>query len=575
MLRSALCVLVLAAPWLLSAPAVARATADDEVRRLTSAAITLAVKAGPATGYARGHTQGRHDGWPDRSPAGLKALEREEDELILRLNAIEAGSVRSERLDYQRLRTHLGDRRALRVCRRELWNIDHMWGWHALLPMVSERQPVSDAAERAAALVRWAALPKFVAQEKAWLVTGLDAGYSAPQSIVRLMIDQLRSLAREDAKALLSPAIRASDPAFKARYAEVLKHKAAPALTGLADYLERDYLPRARAKLGVSALPNGAACYEASLAAWTSSPMGSVAVRKAGEEAVDRNLAEALILARPLGLESLDQIVARLRDDPANRFQSEEDMLTASRRTVERARAPMLAAFAMSQDRPLKVEPLRPFQLGAGVTSHFEPAAAQAPAVFRVASERWAQETRSAAEITAFHEGYPGHHLQFALAPDRASALAAIMPLAAYTEGWGRYAERLADEHGLYESRLAPIQRRLWPSRGMVADPGLHLDGWSRERTVHYLLEAGRFSRGEIEALVDRMAVMPGQVTAYDVGGLEFAALRDQAVKRLGKRFDAAAFHKMLLETGPVPLAALRERAVAWIETQARSSSRP
>ncbi|MEO0650748.1 MAG: DUF885 family protein, partial [Planctomycetota bacterium] len=43
-----------------------------------------------------------------------------------------------------------------------------------------------------------------------------------------------------------------------------------------------------------------------------------------------------------------------------------------------------------------------------------------------------------------------------------------------------------------------------------------------------------------------------------------------QAEERLGERFDLAAFHRFLLETGAVPLGMLRERVERWIAGHTR-----
>jgi uncharacterized protein (DUF885 family) len=61
-----------------------------------------------------------------------------------------------------------------------------------------------------------------------------------------------------------------------------------------------------------------------------------------------------------------------------------------------------------------------------------------------------------------------------------------------------------------------------------------------------------------IDALVDRIAVWPGQLTAHDSGGLEILALRELARTRQGEAFDIRAFHDRVLENGAIPLVMLR-----------------
>ena len=49
------------------------------------------------------------------------------------------------------------------------------------------------------------------------------------------------------------------------------------------------------------------------------------------------------------------------------------------------------------------------------------------------------------------------------------------------------------------------------------------------------------------------------------VGRLKISALRDQAQKELGPKFEYRAFHDVVLKDGPVPLDILEEQVKAWI----------
>ena len=83
-----------------------------------------------------------------------------------------------------------------------------------------------------------------------------------------------------------------------------------------------------------------------------------------------------------------------------------------------------------------------------------------------------------------------------------------------------------------------------------------------------YLVATGRFDERGAEATVDRIATMPGQLTAYDSGGLEIVALRTEAEEALGSRFDIRQFHQRVLEPGVVPMQELRNHVRRWIDSQ-------
>ena len=129
-------------------------------------------------------------------------------------------------------------------------------------------------------------------------------------------------------------------------------------------------------------------------------------------------------------------------------------------------------------------------------------------------------------------------------------------------------------EGGIYETEDAKILRRVWPARGMVVDPGLHAFHWTRQQAIDYLVATGRFDAKAADDLVDRIAVMPGQLTSYDSGGLEFKALRAEAQAALGDRFDLRAFNRTVLEEGVVPLSEMRLHVEAWIKAKGGSAAK-
>ncbi len=213
------------------------------------------------------------------------------------------------------------------------------------------------------------------------------------------------------------------------------------------------------------------------------------------------------------------------------------------------------------------IKPNQDFEDAAGVSSRYEDEPNPSkPAIFRISLVDWATLSRGDVEITTIHEGYPGHAFQKAMARElqAPSNLSRFVDFPAYSEGWARYAEGLGEEIGLYTSD-AKILRRVWPARGMVVDPGLHAMHWSREEAIAYLVSTGRYTPKSADDLVDRIAVMPGQLTSYDTGGLEIRALRQEAEIRLGKRFDLREFHKVVLEEGVVTLGELRKHVEDWI----------
>jgi uncharacterized protein (DUF885 family) len=99
----------------------------------------------------------------------------------------------------------------------------------------------------------------------------------------------------------------------------------------------------------------------------------------------------------------------------------------------------------------------------------------------------------------------------------------------------------------------------------MVVDPGLHAFHWTRQQAIDYLIASGRFTAKSADDAIDRIAVIPGQLTSYDSGGLEIKALRQEAQTKLGDRFDVREFNRTVLEEGVVPLSELRNHVESWM----------
>jgi uncharacterized protein (DUF885 family) len=517
------------------------------------------------------------------TPADIARFRAAEDRYLERLAAIDPAALSSsaDRVTHATLLEALEASRDLRVCQQHLWNVNHLTGWQAAFLQIAETQPVATPVDKARALARWRRLPAYLAQEEENLKAGLAAGYSAPKRVVERVIGQLDAMlaAKPTDIALLSFAARAGDDAAFSKAIAILAGKEiAPAIMRYRDFLKTEYWPKARPDLSITANRDGAACYEALLRSYHTASFGAKATYERGLAAVKANREAAIARAASLtGETELAAILARVNAEPANRFSSEQELIEWTRALISVARAKSMAMFGTLPAQELIVEPYPPALKGSGLPSRYEPRPpAEGPSLYRINTDEWATQTRGEAEIVAVHEGWPGHHLQVATAQS-VKGLHPIVKLlgpTAYVEGWARYAENLAEEAGLYESGYGAVTRRAWPARGMAVDPGLHVFGWSEQRARAFLIESGRFDEQSVGAMIDRIAAMPGQVTAYDTGGLEFAALREEAVRRLGPRFDIASFHAQVLENGPVPLAVMRAHVEAWIAAEETKSVR-
>ncbi len=143
-------------------------------------------------------------------------------------------------------------------------------------------------------------------------------------------------------------------------------------------------------------------------------------------------------------------------------------------------------------------------------------------------------------EAIAYHEGVPGHHLQFSIAQE----LTDIPPFRkygsynAYSEGWALYSERLGKDVGFYQdpySEYGRLENEMWRSIRLVVDTGVHYKHWTREQMVDFFREHTAMDEPNIQTEVDRYIAWPGQALAYKLGQMEILELREQAKKELGR----------------------------------------
>ena len=528
----------------------------------------------PETAYFSGITLERHDGITDNSPAARLADEAVVDEMLERLQSVTAKSLTGSPawITHGYLLQTLSDSVARRICRSELWDVNQMGGWHLGATQIAQLQPVGTPEFRRQSLTRWMAFVGYIDQEIENLKAGLQAGYSAPKAVVSRVIDQIDGLLvlETEQSPFYSPALRDDDEAFADATRALVANKTVPALRRYRDYLAGVYFDAARNELSVTANPDGLACYEASLRAYTTLDRSGADVYELGQKTVASNKARVIELGQAaFGLEDFREIMNRVKADPGDRFTSEEELLGFSRNAVRRAEAEMPEWVGNMPRQPVNVVPFAEHEEGTGRSAHYRPGNSERPAEYRIPLHEPAKQSRGNAEAIAFHEAWPGHHLQVAVgqAVEGLHPVTQIIWFSGPGEGWARYSEALAEEMGLYRTTSGPIRRRAWPARGMVVDPGIHLFGWTREQAIEYMAESGQFADERGDEMVDRIAILSGQLTAYDSGGLEIVALRKQAEAALGDAFDIREFHDRVLENGTIPLGQLRAHIEAWIES--------
>jgi len=551
-----------------AAPRSVTAVADEYYRAF--------IELRPLSAFFSGVPEAALDRLDQNSLADLARWQRREDRWLAQLRAIPESTLAdtSDRVTYAVLRNALESAVRRRVCRDELWSVSQQGGPQQLPGRLATAQPVGSAELRAKALTRYRGLAPSLEVEVAKLREGVRQGYVAPRVAVEAVIEQLDGLlgTEPEQSPLLVLARRDSTPGWRDSVVAVLRDAVYPALSRYRGYLRRDYLSQARVATAVSAMPHGVGCYRARVRSYTTLDLAPEAIHRIGLEQMERLEAEAKPIARRLfGTDDMPAVWRRLRDDPAMKFSSREEVLDTATAALARAKAALPRWFGRLPRAEMIVDPCLHFEEKSGCPNSYSPAAQDGsrPGRWRINTSP-ERASRVDLEATAFHEGYPGHHLDLTLAQERPGAhpITRILGNSGYSEGWGLYAEELAKEMGLYSGDLAQLGRlssAAFRAARLVVDPGLHVLGWSREQAIDYMLAHTVLSREGATSEVDRYIINPGQATAYMTGRLEIMRLRGEAERRLGDRFDVRAFHDRVLGLGRVPLPFLRAEVERWI----------
>jgi len=265
----------------------------------------------------------------------------------------------------------------------------------------------------------------------------------------------------------------------------------------------------------------------------------------------------------------------RLKTDPAFAFASRDAKLAATRAQIDTLRTLMPRAFSRVPTTTLVVEPAPAFRERSSPPAWYDsaPLDGTRPATFYVNLGNAERSPRMELATATSHEGWPGHHLQVAWAQERevSHPVMRLLGTSAFVEGWGMYAERLADEIGAFQDPLmrAGIYSHL--ADALVAleiDPGIHVGRWTREQAVDSMMTISRRPRAQAEVYADRHAATPGQLITYMTGYLEIVRLREQARRELGSAFDLREFHDVVLDDGAVTLPMLRAKVERWIAAE-------
>ena len=522
------------------------------------------------------------DRWDDRLP-DLGPEGRAADEAAYRATLAEAAEIDRAALEPEQVITHdmltLVARTQLEALEQKQYQlaVDHIFGVQTLPVRVAQYQIAETPEQLERMLARFAAYPTLIGQAIETLREGIADGRTSAAVPVRREIEQVERMLSVPADAF--PAVgmaHVADDAGRQRVRDAVAAHIYPALQRLRDFLADEYEAKARPEPGLSATPGGDAAYRLAIKMHTTVETTPDEVHRFGLEDLAHIEEEKDQIARRAGYRDRHAFAKALAEDPANHTSSRERIIELAAGQLERAFALAPRYFGRMPSANCEVAAVEEYREREVPPAFYMPPSADGSRIGRYYLNTYQPQERHLHKIAAitFHEATPGHHFQIAIEMEltglpRFRVHGSRMAGAAFSEGWGLYTERLADEMGLYASpaeRLGMLDAQSFRASRLVVDSGLHAFGWSRARAIEFMHERGALPPVDAEIEVDRYTIWPGQALAYKIGQREIERARREVSEFMGDRFDLRAFHDEVLGHGSVPLPTLRREIPGWVE---------
>lgn len=379
---------------------------------------------------------------------------------------------------------------------------------------------------------------------------------------------------------------QAQADALKDRARTALLTKWGPAYQGLVDWLEADKVHADKIATGVGKNPNGKAYFAMRLRQATTTNMTPEQVHQFGLSEVARIHREMEGIKQQVGFTgTLQEFFTYVRENPKfyypNTDAGRQAYIDAVTVDIDAMKKKLPAYFGILPKADLVVKRVEPYREQAGAVQFYQsgtPDGAR-PGTFYMHLIDMKSMPIPQLEVAAYHEGIPGHHLQISIAQELTNVpkFRTRLGFAAFLEGWGLYAEKLAKEMGAYRDPYSDFGRLTledWRAIRMVVDTGLHDKGWTEEQAVRYMLDNAPLAEGQVRSEVRRYIVQPGIPSSYKIGMQKILDLRQKAQTELGDRFDIRKFHDTVLGGGALPLDLLERRVDEWIGQEKALSPR-
>ena len=364
---------------------------------------------------------------------------------------------------------------------------------------------------------------------------------------------------------------------YKILYQEAISSKIIPAYQKMGDFLEKEYLPKARNTDGINALPNGKNIYEYYAKSWTTTNKTPEEINKIGLQQVAMLRAEMEKVKTQLGFKgSLEEFLTSLKTDKkAMPYKTPEEVIAAFNEILRKIEPKLPSMSSKFPKTPFEIRRTEKFREASASAEYKQGTPdGKRPGIFYTPiPDATKYNVTNGFESLFLHEAIPGHHYQVSLQQEN-TEIPKFMRFGwfgAYGEGWAHYTETLGPEFGLYTDpyqKMGYLSDQMLRAVRLVVDTGIHTGKMTREEAIKYYLSNISDSEEGATAAIERYMAIPGQALGYKIGSLKILELRAKYQKQLGNKFNLAKFHDEILNQGCLPLSVLERKMKLWAKKQ-------
>jgi len=521
----------------------------------------------------------------DYSPEAIaKELEHAKQQLKVFESIDTTGFPDDEALNQQLMVRDL--RQSIEAARFNEWQmpVNQFGGAHLGFASMPSQTPFTSVKDYENYIARLHQIPKALEQVTANMKLGMANKLMPPKFLLEKVAAQAQSVA--DGSVEKSPftqpvqkfpeGISAADQQrLRDEVVKAVTTEINPAYTEFAAFVKNDYAPKGRTEMGVWSLPDGNARYQQAIKQLTTTGYTPEQIHQMGLKQVAELDAQMLAIAKAQGFADVKSFNEHIRQDPKLHGTSGEQIQGLYQKYTDQMYTKLPQLFGRLPKNKLDVVPMEAYREASAPPADYSPGTATGSRPGRINVNHYDPANRLLlnVEAIAYHEGVPGHHLEYSISSELTTipSFRKYSWFPAFSEGWALYSERLGKDVGFYQdpySEYGRLGNEMWRSVRLVVDTGVHYKHWTREQMVDYFHQHTAMDEPNIQTEVDRYIAWPGQALTYKLGQMEILALREQAKKELGPKYDIKAFHDEILSAGPLPLDVLRTRVTSWIAKQ-------